>query len=44
MTVIPNSNTFENSRVDFYRFHNGEKAPLPFQSAEYEERLKNYAT
>jgi creatinase len=26
-------------RPDFYRFHNGEKAPLPFAAAEYEARL-----
>jgi creatinase len=26
-------------RPDFYRFHNGEKAPLPFATAEYEARL-----
>lgn len=27
------------TRPEFYRFHNGEKAPLPFVSAEYEARL-----
>ncbi|MDF1802318.1 aminopeptidase P family protein [Thalassovita sp.] len=27
------------SRPDMYRFHNGEKAPLPFASAEYDARL-----
>jgi len=27
------------SRPDMYRFHNGEKAPLPFASTEYETRL-----
>ncbi|MBZ0124230.1 MAG: aminopeptidase P family protein [Roseovarius sp.] len=27
------------ARPEFYRFHNGEKAPLPFQAAEYEARL-----
>ena len=26
-------------RPDFYRFHNGEKAPLPFAPEEYEQRL-----
>ena len=29
-----------NTRTDFYRFHNGEKVPLPFSDAEYEMRLK----
>ncbi len=28
-----------NSREDFYRFHNGEKAPLPFSGEEYDARL-----
>lgn len=28
-----------NTRTDFYRFHNGEKATLPFTGAEYEARL-----
>lgn len=27
------------ARPDFYRFHNGEKAPLQFSEAEYESRL-----
>ncbi|SHJ70455.1 creatinase [Palleronia salina] len=27
------------TRQDFYRFHNGEKAPLPFASEEYDARL-----
>jgi len=27
------------SRPEFYRFHNGVKAPLPFEDAEYEARL-----
>ena len=27
------------ARPDFYRFHNGEKAPLQFSDAEYESRL-----
>lgn len=27
------------NRPDFYRFHNGEKAALPFAAEEYEERL-----
>ena len=26
-------------RPDMYRFHNGEKSPLPFDAAEYEDRL-----
>ncbi len=26
------------ARPDFYRFHNGEKAPLPFAVPEYEAR------
>jgi creatinase len=29
-----------NTRDDFYRFHNGDKAPLPFSGDEYEARLK----
>ncbi len=28
-----------NLRPDMYRFHNGEKSPLPFEAAEYEGRL-----
>lgn len=28
------------NRPDFHRFHNGEKAPLPFSQIEYEARLK----
>ncbi len=28
------------NRPDMYRFHNGQKAPLPFEDAEYEARLK----
>lgn len=27
------------ARPEFYRFHNGDKAPLPFETAEYEARL-----
>ncbi|MFZ5963167.1 aminopeptidase P family protein [Thalassococcus sp. BH17M4-6] len=27
-------------RPEFYRFHNGQKAPLPFNAAEYDARLK----
>jgi len=27
------------ARPNFYRFHNGEKAPLQFGNAEYESRL-----
>ncbi|MGJ8546264.1 MAG: aminopeptidase P family protein [Sulfitobacter sp.] len=26
-------------RPEFYRFHNGEKSPLPFEAEEYEDRL-----
>ena len=26
-------------RSEMYRFHNGEKSPLPFEAAEYEARL-----
>ncbi|MDH5797250.1 MAG: aminopeptidase P family protein [Paracoccaceae bacterium] len=29
-----------NTRTEFYRFHNGQKAILPFSSDEYEARLK----
>lgn len=28
------------ARPEMYRFHNGEKAPLPFSAAEYDARLK----
>lgn len=28
------------SRPDMYRFHNGEKSPLPFEASEYEDRLE----
>ncbi|TMM52763.1 M24 family metallopeptidase [Sulfitobacter sabulilitoris] len=28
------------ARPDMYRFHNGEKSPLPFEAAEYEARLE----
>ena len=28
-----------NTRTEFYRFHNGEKAPLQFAAAEYDARL-----
>lgn len=28
-----------NTRTDFYRFHNGERAPLQFTDAEYESRV-----
>ena len=27
------------ARPEFYRFHNGEKAPLPFAASEYDQRL-----
>jgi len=27
------------ARPDFYRFHNGEQAPLPFEAAEYDARI-----
>ena len=27
------------ARPEFYRFHNGEKAPLPFAKSEYDARL-----
>ncbi|MGB7242574.1 MAG: aminopeptidase P family protein [Sulfitobacter sp.] len=33
------TNTSKTSRPDMYRFHNGEKSPLPFDAAEYEARL-----
>jgi len=29
----------QNERPEFYRFHNGEKAPLPFSAEEYDSRL-----
>ncbi|PWE31313.1 creatininase [Maritimibacter sp. 55A14] len=29
----------DTQRPEFYRFHNGEKAPLPFEAVEYEARL-----
>ena len=29
----------QNERPEFYRFHNGEKAPLPFSAEEYDTRL-----
>ncbi|MBK1634305.1 aminopeptidase P family protein [Rhodovulum adriaticum] len=32
------------NRPDFYRFHNGEKAPLPFSPAEYDTRLMGLRT
>ena len=28
------------SRPDMYRFHNGKKSPLPFETSEYEDRLE----
>jgi len=41
MTAHQDLNQFGTSglRPDFYRFHNGEKADLPFDKAEYEARL-----
>ncbi len=39
MTAPIHSTEFAGTRPDFYRFHNGEKAPLPFASEEYEARL-----
>lgn len=32
------------TRPQFYRFHNGEKAPLPFSQSEYEARLMGLRT
>jgi creatinase len=32
--------TSKSARPDMYRFHNGEKSPLPFDAAEYEGRLE----
>src|SRR6056297_1277734 len=32
------------TRPDFFRFHNGEKAPLPFSQAEYDARLMGLRT
>ena len=29
----------QSTRPEFFQFHNGEKAPLPFSSTEYEQRL-----
>ena len=40
MTAHPNTTDFSNSaRPEMYRFHNGEKAPLPFAASEYDARL-----
>ena len=27
------------TRPEFFRFHNGEQAPLPFEASEYDARL-----
>ncbi|TCO74199.1 M24 family metallopeptidase [Rhodovulum euryhalinum] len=32
------------TRPDFYRFHNGDKVPLPFSAAEYDARLMGLRT
>ena len=32
--------TLPKTRAEFYRYHNGEKAVLPFVDAEYEARLR----
>ena len=38
--TAPVSNTdFAGTRPEFYRFHNGDKAPLPFAASEYDARL-----
>lgn len=34
----------EPTRPDFYRFHNGQKAPLPFAETEYQARLNGLRT
>ena len=41
MTAVPNYLNFTSAadRPDFYRFHNGEKAPLQFAESEYEARV-----
>ncbi len=40
MTAHPKSTPFDSAmRPEFYRFHNGEKAPLPFETREYEARI-----
>ncbi|WP_317056612.1 MULTISPECIES: aminopeptidase P family protein [Roseovarius] len=39
MTAPIQSTDFVGTRPEFYRFHNGEKAPLPFAPEEYEARL-----
>lgn len=39
MTAPIHSTEFAGTRPEFYRFHNGEKAPLPFAAEEYEARL-----
>jgi creatinase len=36
----PKSVLAATSRPEFFRFHNGEKAPLPFSQKEYDRRLK----
>ena len=40
MTAHPNTTEFaQSARPEMYRFHNGEKAPLPFDVSEYDARL-----
>jgi len=39
MTAPIHSTEFAGTRPEFYRFHNGEKAPLPFAAEDYEARL-----
>jgi creatinase len=31
------------TRIEFFRFHNGDKVALPFAAAEYEARLSGRA-
>ncbi|QGX99909.1 M24 family metallopeptidase [Roseovarius faecimaris] len=41
MTAHPTTTQFaQTARPEMYRFHNGEKAPLPFDASEYDARLK----
>lgn len=37
--TIPRPDFTTDARPEFYRLHNGDKAPLPFSAAEYESRL-----
>ncbi len=39
MTAPIQSTDFAGTRPEFHRFHNGQKAPLPFAPGEYEARL-----